>query len=252
MYTVKDIYEWLNRFAPFSSQESWDNSGLIVGDMDAPVECVCLALDMTDDILVRAQSAGAQLIVTHHPAIFNAQKTFTSDSLAYKLAGSGIAHIAVHTPLDAASGGVNDVLALILGLKNIITIPSLNAEGQLIRAGEINPVSPEKFAENVGKALGTHVRYCDGGREIRRVAVCGGSGSDFLEDVIRDRVDAYVTGDFSHHHFLDAVHAGITVVAAGHFSTENPVIPELAEKLKAKFRNLDIKVLSQESPVKFI
>lgn len=252
MTGVRDIYEWLNKLAPFYTQEDWDNSGLIVGDINAAVSCVALALDMTDDILLQAQQAGAQLIITHHPAIFAPQKSFTADTPAYKLVKSGIAHIAVHTPLDAASGGVNDVLAGLLGLKNVITIPSLNAKVQLIRAGEISAVSPADFAKNVGEVLGTHVRYCDGGHEIRRVAVCGGSGSDYLEDVIRDKADAYVTGDFSHHHFLDACHAGVTVVAAGHFDTENPVIPVLAKKLKARFSKLDVKVLSQEAPVKFI
>lgn len=88
--------------------------------------------------------------------------------------------ICAHTNLDCADGGVNDVLAQCLGLENVRKIPSPNAGTMLLRAGELKEeLSPKRFAELVSQRLCCHVRYCDGGRIIKRVALCGGAGGEF-------------------------------------------------------------------------
>ena len=111
MRTVRDFYDYLDTIAPFSTQESWDNSGLLVGGFDRTVDRVAVVLDLNEETLNQAISLEVDLIITHHPVIFRAQKNFLDNSPAYRLAENGISVIATHTPFDRAEGGVNDVLA---------------------------------------------------------------------------------------------------------------------------------------------
>ena len=109
--TVKDIYDFLDSIAPFDTAEEWDNCGLSVGSFDKKAEKIYIALDVTEDVLEDALSFGADLVITHHPLIFNPVSQITSDSLVYKAVASGMSFVASHTCLDKAAGGVNDCLA---------------------------------------------------------------------------------------------------------------------------------------------
>ncbi|MEI3579428.1 MAG: Nif3-like dinuclear metal center hexameric protein [Acutalibacteraceae bacterium] len=119
MSTVSMIYGKLNSLAPFATQESWDNSGLLAGDPGAEVTQALVVLDITGDAVREAQELGAQLIVSHHPVIFQPLKKLESGSVAWELARAGISAISAHTNLDKARGGVNDCLAAALGLENV-------------------------------------------------------------------------------------------------------------------------------------
>ena len=116
MSKVLDFYHFLDTLAPFSTQESWDNSGFLVGDGEREVKKVLLALDATKDVLAEAEKIGAELIITHHPVIFGSLKEFHPQNMAFAAAEKGIAIISSHTALDIADGGVNDCLAAALGL----------------------------------------------------------------------------------------------------------------------------------------
>lgn len=251
MRNVRDFYDYLDTVAPFSSQESWDNSGLIVGGFDRVVDKVAVVLDLNEETLGQAISLEADLIITHHPVIFRAQKNFLDDSMAYRLAENGISVISVHTPFDAAEGGVNDILAEKLELTRVEVL-SLNDCENLLRVGFTDSTSAEDFAEFVSRQLGADVRYCDGGKEIETVAVCGGAGAEFAQEIAEMGIDAFVTGDAKYHEMLDAKEAGLTLIAAGHFETENPAMAILASKLRANFSEIDIIVLSQTNPIKYI
>ena len=115
MATVKDIYRFIDIIAPFSTQEEWDNSGLLVGEENKEVSRILFALDITSDVLNQAINANAELIITHHPIIFKPVSNILSDSLLYKLIENGISIISAHTNYDKAVDGVNDILCKTIG-----------------------------------------------------------------------------------------------------------------------------------------
>ena len=206
---------------------------MLVGNGDAEVRRVLVALDPSMRVGCEAQERGADLIVTHHPFPFAGMKRFVAgdpaaDKLAVLLKG-GIALISMHTNLDRAVGGVNDALAETLGLNGIAPAE----ESGLIRKGELGEsIAPEEFCREVKAKLGASgVRAVCGKRPIRRVWVGGGSCSEFLAAAVQDGADAFVTADCRHHAFLDAEELGITLIDAGHFATEAVVLPCLRKLL---------------------
>ena len=244
MATVRDFYEYLNGIAPFDTQEDWDNSGMLVGDMNAEVTKAAVVLDITPDAVRQAKELGANLIVSHHPVIFRGIKSVTKGSVPFELAVNGINAVCCHTPLDIAAGGTNDTLADILGFE------VHTGEDPILRFGEIEETSAEKLSKHIAQKLGTKIRFADAGRTIKKIAICTGSGCSLMEAT--GDIDAFITGDAGHHDFLDAVQSGITLIAAGHFETENPVVPVLKTKLAMQFKDIEIIELKQENPVKFI
>lgn len=244
MAKVKDFYGYLNSIAPFETQEDWDNSGMLVGDMDAEVKKVAVVLDITHEEIKKAKAIGADLIISHHPVIFNPIKSVTRGSVPYELVASSINALCCHTPLDIADGGTNDSLAKLLGIEVTRT------EDPILRLGTVEPTTAENLAGKIAKTLNTKVRYADAGRKIEKIAICTGAGCSLIEAA--GEIDAFITGDASHHNFLDYVQAGITLIAAGHYETEIVVVPVLVKKLQAQFPDIEIIDIKQENPIKFI
>ena len=244
MAKVKDFYGYLNSIAPFETQEDWDNSGMLVGDMDAEVKKVAVVLDITHEEIKKAKAIGADLIISHHPVIFNPIKSVTRGSVPYELVASSINALCCHTPLDIADGGTNDSLAKLLGIN--VT----RADDPILRLGTVEPTTVENLAGKIAKTLNTKVRYADAGRKIEKIAICTGAGCSLIEAA--GEIDAFITGDASHHNFLDCVQAGITLIAAGHYETEIVVVPVLVKKLQAQFPDIEIIDIKQENPIKFI
>ena len=244
MAKVKDFYGYLNSIAPFETQEDWDNSGMLVGDMDAEVKKVAVVLDITHEEIKKAKAIGADLIISHHPVIFSPVKSVTRGSVPYELVASSINALCCHTPLDIADGGTNDSLAKLLGIE--VT----RADDPILRLGTVEPTTAENLAGKIAKTLNTKVRYADAGRKIEKIAICTGTGCSLIEAA--GEIDAFITGDASHHNFLDCVQAGITLIAAGHYETEIIVVPVLVKKLQAQFPDIEIIDIKQENPIKFI
>lgn len=244
MAKVKDFYGYLNSIAPFETQEDWDNSGMLVGDMDAEVKKVAVVLDITHEEIKKTKAIGADLIISHHPVIFNPIKSVTRGSVPYELVASSINALCCHTPLDIADGGTNDSLAKLLGIEVTRT------EDPILRLGTVEPTTAENLAGKIAKTLNTKVRYADAGRKIEKIAICTGAGCSLIEAA--GEIDAFITGDASHHNFLDCVQAGITLIAAGHYETEIVVVPVLVKKLQAQFPDIEIIDIKQENPIKFI
>ena len=236
MATVKDIYDHIDKLAPFSMQEGYDNSGLIIGNMDCEVEKVLTALDITNEIVDEAVQKGAQLIVTHHPLIFKPLKRIDTSSPAARLIAAGINVISAHTSFDSAL--LNDILC---GVIDLIPESPLHASNG-VKCGYVcscNEVSASVIAKELKSTLGCGaVRYNDCGRQISRIAVCSGSGGDFLPDAIAHGCDAYITGDVKHSVFIDAHNAGITVFDAGHFATENIFCEFVSAMLSERFGDI--------------
>lgn len=251
MPTVKQIYNFINSLAPFATQESWDNSGLLLGDPEKEVAKVSLALDATNKTVAAAKANGAELMITHHPVIFSAQKKILAGSVIYELLTSGISAISAHTCLDSAEGGVNDTLANLIGLTDIEPLELEGTDVPLVRKGRLpRTMSGEELAQLVKEKLGCNLRLADAGRPINTVAVCGGSLSSLTYELI-GKVDAFVTGDLSHHYFIDAADSGLTAIAAGHFETENPVMSVLKATLEKQFPEIQFTLINQENPVKY-
>ena len=244
MAKVKDFYGYLNSIAPFETQEDWDNSGMLVGDMDAEVKKVAVVLDITHEEIKKAKAIGADLIISHHPVIFNPIKSVTRGSVPYELVASSINALCCHTPLDIANGGTNDSLAELLGIEVTRT------EDPILRLGTVEPTTAENLAGKIAKILNTKVRDADAGRKIEKIAICTGAGCSLIEAA--GEIDAFITGDASHHNFLDCIQAGITLIAAGHYETEIVVVPVLVKKLQAQFPDIEIIDIKQENPIKFI
>ncbi len=244
MARVKDFYDYLNSIAPFETQEDWDNSGMLVGDMNAEVKKVAVVLDITSEEIEKAKAIGADLIISHHPVIFSPIKSVTKGSVPYELVASSINALCCHTPLDIADGGTNDSLAELLGIN--VT----RADDPILRLGTVEPTTAATLAEKIAKALNTKVRYADAGRPIKKIAICTGAGCSLIEAA--GEIDAFITGDASHHNFLDCVSEGITLIAAGHYETEIVVVPVLVKKLQIQFPDIEIIDIKQENPIKFI
>lgn len=244
MAKVKDFYGYLNSIAPFETQEDWDNSGMLVGDMNAEVKKAAVVLDITHEEIKKAKAIGADLIISHHPVIFNPIKSVTKDSVPYELVASSINALCCHTPLDIADGGTNDSLAELLGIN--VT----RADDPILRLGTVEPTTAQELAGKIANTLNTKVRYADAGKTIKKIAICTGAGCSLIEAA--GEIDAFITGDASHHNFLDCVQAGITLIAAGHYETEIIVVPVLVKKLQAQFPDIEIIDSKQENPIKFI
>ncbi|HAS38141.1 MAG TPA: Nif3-like dinuclear metal center hexameric protein [Ruminococcaceae bacterium] len=244
MAKVKDFYDYLNSIAPFDTQEDWDNSGMLVGDMNAEVKKAAVVLDITPEEIKKAKAISANLIISHHPVIFSPVKSVTKGSVPYELIASSVNALCCHTPLDIAEGGTNDSLAELLGID--VTL----ADDPILRLGTVEPTTAEELAEKIAKALNTKVRYADAGKKIEKIAICTGAGCSLIEAA--GEIDAFITGDASHHNFLDCVQQGITLIAAGHYETEIVVVPVLVKKLQAQFPGIEIIDIKQENPIKFI
>ncbi|MDR1629461.1 MAG: Nif3-like dinuclear metal center hexameric protein [Oscillospiraceae bacterium] len=249
---IQQLYDCIDALAPFSVQEDWDNAGFLVGDMQAEISRVLLALDPSLEVIKEAKQAGAELLLTHHPVIFHAQKSFTAGNLAFEAARQGIAVLSAHTNYDAAAGGVNDVLASLLGLKEVEYLLAKDESQAMMRKGTILPCAASVFAAQVRKVLGAPVRFCLPEKEIKTVAVCGGAGGMFFEAVAGAGVDAFVTGDADHHEFLNAAEKGVALFAAGHFETEQPAVAALADVLSKKFPEVAFFLSKQVSVIEHI
>lgn len=248
MAQVNDIYQYLDSVAPFATQLDFDNAGLLVGRGSAEVTRVLVALDITTAVIQEAVDMGAQLIVSHHPVIFHPLKSVVEgDSTGEKvltLAEHGIAAICAHTNLDAAQGGVNDLLAKQLGLTQIEQLHQDGVDEQgrpygIGRVGVLETIAPldtAAFAAKVKSDLNAAgVRYADAGKPVCRVAVGGGSCGSMLRDAVASGCDTFVTADVKYDVFLEAKELGINLLDAGHFATENVVVAPLTEKLQKAF-----------------
>lgn len=247
MATVKDIYNFIDSIAHFNSSEEWDNSGLLVGDKNKTVTKILFALDCTEDIINQAVSCGAELIVTHHPIIFKPISSVSSECIVYKLIKNDLSIISAHTNYDKAIGGVNDILCNACELKNIA-----NIDGTCLNVGELKKeMNSNELAQFIKSKLDGIVRYNYINKTIKKAAVCSGSGSDYLPLAKELNCDVLITGDGSHHDFLDADELGILLVCAGHFETENIAIKPLADKIKNNF-DIECVVAVQNSPINTI
>ncbi len=254
MATVREIYQQLDQWAPFETQMDFDNAGFLVGRGDREVRKILVALDITEAVVDEAAEWGADLIVSHHPVIFHPVKRLTDETTTGRtllaLAEKGVAAICAHTNLDAAQGGVNVCLAQALGL---VELEQLHQDG-VDRNGQPYGVGRVGLCHTAGLPAGEYaafvkerlnaagVRYADGGKPVRRVAVGGGSCGSMLSDALAAGCDTFVTADVKYDQFLEAKALGISLMDAGHYATEHVVCPKIVQYLSLKFPGIPMKV----------
>ncbi|MBQ3431286.1 MAG: Nif3-like dinuclear metal center hexameric protein [Clostridia bacterium] len=251
MITVAQVYEYLDRQMPFSEQEKWDNSGLLVGSPDMQVSKIAVMLDATPTNITKAINNGVDLIVCHHPVIFDPIKNLAGDNPVYRLARNDIALIAIHTNWDKAKDGVNYVLANALSLERVEIIQTKECEN-MVRMGYLSsPMSEANFCNVIKQKIGVpFVKYVSTKENIRKVAVCGGAGADFIDDVARV-ADAFVTSDVKYHEFLHAQDVGLTLIDAGHFTTEDMSMNAISVKLAMEFADAKVLRLKSVDPISY-
>lgn len=250
MPKVHEVRAALFDAAPEAMKMDWDNVGLMCGHAAREVTRVLLALDASMQALEEARERGCELLVCHHPMIFGGTKTVTDETPTGRAllfaVENGIAVISMHTNLDCAPDGVNDVLAGTLGLADVEVVEPTGTDAQgraygLLRAGSVPQTDVRAFAAHVKAALSCEgLRYADGGRPVRRVAVGGGSCGSEIAAALRHGCDTLVTADLKYHEFADAAALGINLIDAGHFQTENPVCARLEAVLHAAFPQLTL------------
>lgn len=252
MATVREIYQYLDGLAPFSLQMDFDNAGFLVGRGDRTVDKVLVSLDITEEVVAEAAQLGCQLIVSHHPVIFFPAKSVTDATpdgrILLSLVEHNIAAVCAHTNLDAVCGGVNDALARKLGLTNIEQLKQdgVDSSGRPYGIGRVGntagvPMYAPAFAAFVKETLGANgVRFVDARRPVRRVAVGGGACADMLKDALALGCDTFVTADVKYNGFLDAKALGVNLIDAGHYPTEQVVVPVLAKWLADGFAKVEV------------
>ena len=235
--TVTELYKRFCEHIPESLRCEWDNDGIMVcPDSNAEVKKVLVALDVTEEIVDYAIECGFDLIISHHPLIFRPLSTVTEENhisrKVVKLIANAISVFSFHTRADVAAGGVNDRLADIIGLKNPVPF----GEDGLGRIGTLSEeYELEIFADAVKLALGADmIKISDGYNTVKRVAVVGGDGKDFVNAALEMGADTYVSGRLSYNVMAEAAEMGLNLIEAGHFYTEQPVT-EFFSELISKF-----------------
>lgn len=252
MTTVNEIYVFLQEKVPFELQESFDNAGFLVGRAKAQVSKILVALDITEQVVEEASELGAQLIVAHHPVIFGGVQAVTDQTVTGRillaLAENRIAAICAHTNLDKVEGGVNDALALRLGLTDIVQLKQEGEDGLgrpygIGRVGYVTEQPLYDFAIGVKRLLGANgLRLVDGGRPAHKVAVGGGACAGMMGDVLAQGCDTFITSDVKYNHFLDAKAQGLNLIDAGHFPTEDVVCSVLQDWLAQRFPQISVAI----------
>ena len=236
--TVAQIAAIIEEIAPRETAEPWDNVGLQVGDARAEVSRVLVTLDVTGAVVAEAVEVSAELIVAHHPLIFDPLRAVVAGDvvaeLVKRLLDAGVALYAAHTNLDAAAEiGTTAALSNVLGLEDLAALverpgPAAGGVGRLPR-----PVSLSDFAGRIRTSLDCSrlTVVGDADRQVAVVAVMPGAGGDAVRSAVAAGADVLVCGDLKHHDALYASEAGLAVVDAGHYATERPVVDSLADYL---------------------
>lgn len=243
---IHEIYNYIDTIAPFSTQDDFDNSGLLVENENTEITRAAVCLDITNAVIEEAHAAGAQLIISHHPVIFRKPSSLNPKSPVFQLVKRGLSAICIHTPIDMASGGISDMMYELMGFGTPENAPVLHPihRDTGIGYGKIKtldvPVTARELAQKAKSVFGcAAVRFCDGGKPIKTVAVCSGAGNDEVYTCIEKGIDALITGDVKWHGFVDAKNAGLTVIDAGHHNTEVIVCDALIKRLSEHFKDVE-------------
>ncbi|MBQ2941128.1 MAG: Nif3-like dinuclear metal center hexameric protein [Clostridia bacterium] len=257
MTKVKDIISEIEKVAPASFAEDFDNVGLLLGDCEAEVKKVLLCLDADENTAKEAAAKGADMIISHHPLIFHPLKDLcflkSAGRCMKTLIKSDIAVYSAHTNMDIAEGGLNDLVAKKLSLKVISDLAFGEKERTCGRICEADMALGE-LADRVKESYKLpYVRYAgDEKRMIKTVAVCSGSGRGLTDDVIKRGADVYITGDLTYSDIRNLSENGVSYIEVGHFDSEISVTEIFKGIIEKSFPDIEILISEEENIVKTV
>lgn len=235
---LSDVLAIADALFPFEHAQEWDNCGLQIGDPDRIIGRVAFSLDASLQTVQFAADASCGLLVTHHPLLLEPLRALTTDQYAARVilcaARKGVDIMSLHTNLDAAPGGLNDLLARRIGIEDAV-VPQ---DATCARFGSLSePVELTALARQVAAELRLHgVRVVRGHRDsVQRVFCASGSGMSYLGEAARQNADVMITGDIRYHGAREAQERGISLIDAGHFGTEQAAIGLLANTFRNEF-----------------
>lgn len=260
MTTVKDIYETLDKIAPFSLIHGGDNSGLLVGGFGGIVNKVMLTLDITNEAVREAAEAGAEVIVSHHPVIYDPLYAISEENPAALAFRHNIACICSHSPLDLAVGGINDLIYGLLKEPFGLSEPSAFIEeihkgrGYGLICESSAGLSSDGAARALKNIFGCGaVRYVKSQRPIKKLAFCSGGAGGNTSKIISMGLDAYIAGDIKYDQFIAANNAGISLFDCGHFHTEVIVLEYLKKRFSDELPGISFKIAeSARDPAEYV
>ncbi|MBQ6702355.1 MAG: Nif3-like dinuclear metal center hexameric protein [Clostridia bacterium] len=249
--TANGLYGFLEEKIPKELSCDWDNDGrMVVPDGNRTIKKVLITLDVSEGAVDYAAENGFDCIISHHPLIFNPVKSvdvsFPIGRKLCKIIQNGICVFSFHTRLDAVDGGVNDVLARLLKLKDVERFSDVGRMGYVVSDACLR-VS-ERFGTLVREALSPDgpLTFIDGGRPVKKVAIVGGSGKDYLEEAIEAGCDTFITGEMPFNRYHDAKELGLNVILGGHYFTENPVCNRLSELVREYDSDIEIEIFESK------
>ncbi|WP_368488481.1 Nif3-like dinuclear metal center hexameric protein [Clostridium sp. BJN0013] len=247
---VEDIHNIMEKYTPSILKESYDNVGLMVGDMKSEVTSILMALDCTLEVIEEAKQNKCNLILTHHPLLFRRPDSITTGTLIGKkiieLIKNNINLYSSHTNLDSVKGGINDIIMNLLELTccHIIDPSEVeNYRGDHCGIGRISelkvPITLGELCNKVKSNLNISMLRYSGSESkiINKIAVINGSGESYFNSAKLLGVDCIITGDTTYHYVSDFQEEGIAVIDAGHFETEWPAMEKIAEILMHEIKS---------------
>ena len=241
MPTYGDVAQFMEKIAPSSTAMQWDNVGLLIGSAHTEVTGCMVALDVTLDVLEAAEMEQANLIITHHPVIFQPLYSIPGDGRIAHLLQSGIGVLSAHTNLDLAEGGVNHALCSALGLPSGKPFANPDGVGRIVPLPK--PYIVSAFAALVKRSLGAGcVKYCMGENPLQTIAVVSGAGGEYWKSAQELGASALLTGEVKHHEWVDALNMRFPIISAGHFDTEAVVLEPLSRQLAMAFPTIPMHI----------
>ena len=251
---IRDVIKKIEEKYPIYIKEKWDNVGFLVGNKESEITKVIVTLDVTMDVIDEAIEKGANLIISHHPFIFDSIKNVTASTILgnkiIKLIKHDISVYSMHTNLDMADDGLNDYLAQKLELVDVEKLNPDKFEDAYMRVGNLKyEMTLKEFANFIKqKLMLEHIILVsqDESKNVKKIAICSGSGKSFIKDSMKMKVDCYVTGDINYHTALDALEDDFNIIDAGHFGTEKIVTELLAKYLQ---ENIEVEIIKTEKMI---
>ncbi len=226
---LKDIIAIIEDNYPLELAYDWDNVGLFYGDIEKDIKKVLVTLDVTSDVIKEAIEMDACMVLSHHPVVIGGINKLSDASMVSDViinaVKNDIAIYSAHTNMDTAKNGINQKLAELFDLEDIVVMENDKPyeDCGLGRVGNLkNEMSLSDFCDLVKDKLNTpFVRLCGEERKVRKIALASGSCSEYVPQAIKKGADVIVTADMKYHNCIEYVYDGIAIVDAGHFPTEN-------------------------------
>lgn len=263
----KEIIENLRDHFPEHLACTWDNVGLLVGSQEKEIHRIYVALDATDRVISEAIKQKADMLLTHHPMIFKGLKNVTEADFigrrVIELIRHDMAYYAMHTNYDVT--GMAELAAEKMQLQEVsILQKTTETEDGPVGIGRVgklpSPMSldaciariKEAFQVDTVKVFGFHQQPYGFKGQIKRIALCPGSGKSVIEDALKAGAQVLVTGDIDHHEGIDAVARGMAVVDAGHYGMEKMFIPHIFRYLNEALPELTVVTEIPQQPFVYI